>query len=405
MKSLLRFLLLGGCLLIFFFLGNVLGQRSISGDSQAVGEPTVSSASEEPEDLINHEIGQNLKLRVQADKTEVFQDEPILLTYELLTRYDTRYEGFEMEGNFRGFWIERSKIDKDSVQLETITEDGKKFVKATIAETRIFPLYPGQLTVDPGLIKVSIKHGEEDKEREWIVLQTKPILINVKANENSASRFLTGLNPLPPSSQPAHENSHVIFLLDVSGSMLAEDIGENRLSSFKKILKGYLDAHPKAQIGIKAFAGETKTVFPLSKIEREINLDEVTVGMIPDGTALGDAIFEAVKELQTAPAGTKAIVILTDSNANNAGHLDPATAADFCKERGIAIYAIGTGKKGLVPFPIYDEGVKKILQVEVNADHKTMEQLASETNGMYIKTENEGQIKHAFKQIQKALNI
>ncbi len=102
--------------------------------------------------------GQDDNIFVQAwvDRKTLYQNEQMLLTYSLYTRYDTRYEGFEKEPETSGFWIEEFPMDRE-VPRETVKVNGKRYVKADVKKLALFPTAPGNYTIQPGSLKVSIR--------------------------------------------------------------------------------------------------------------------------------------------------------------------------------------------------------------------------------------------------------
>jgi hypothetical protein len=100
----------------------------------------------------------NIFVQAWVDRKTLYQNEQMLLTYSLYTRYDTRYEGFEKEPETSGFWIEEFPMDRD-VPRETVKVNGKRYVKADVKKLALFPTSPGNYTIQPGSLKVSIRDG------------------------------------------------------------------------------------------------------------------------------------------------------------------------------------------------------------------------------------------------------
>ncbi len=352
-------------------------------------------------------IDPNIFVKASVDKPEAYLNEQIILKYDLYTRYDTRYEGFVKEGRLRGFWLEYKETDKN-VPRETIQYEGRKFVKATIREIILSPIAPGKYTIEPGAVRVSVV--KESGERQEMQLKAKPIEIIAKdltGTEENKGQKKTGASIFPAEESNDIQSSPnfndgkpgLMILLDVSGSMLAEDLQPgNRLAVAKNALKTFMNAKPNIRIGVKVFAKEVVTVAPLTDGTKKSlqEIENVQVGMVKDGTAIGDALLAGVKELKKNPARKNIIVLLSDG-ANNAGHIDPLTAADFSKQDNIAIYAIGIGKDGLVPFPINDPVLgKRYVNAEVNVDDETLGEIASVTGGKFFKVVDANQLKDAF---------
>lgn len=360
----------------------------------------------------NSEADPDIFLKAVIDKTEVYPNEQILLKYDLYTRYDTRYENFEKEGRFRGFWLEYKETDKN-VLSETVEYEGKKFIKATIREIALFPIASGKYIVEPGIVRVSI--AKESGEREEMLLKAESFEIVAKdfpPNYGSSlpSPFLKNFPEFNNQITPVFQDGKpgLLILLDVSSSMLAEDFKpKNRLEAAKNALSEFIKAKPNMRIGVTAFAREVMTVTPLEDATKNllVDLSRTQVGMLRDGTALGDAILEGVTELRKNEAPKNIIVLLSDGS-NNTGHLDPLTAADFARQDNIIIYSISLGRHGLVPFPVDDPIFgKRYVEAEVHVDDETLREIANVTGGKFFKVEHEDQLRSAFEDIEVLSNV
>src|SRR3954451_11345360 len=144
------------------------------------------------------------------------------------------------------------------------------------------------------------------------------------------------------------------IVLDISGSMGAEDFQpKNRLEVAKQVVKDFISGRPGDRIGIVVFSGAALTRAPLTTDREmlELLVDSVQLNTLPDGTAIGVALASAAARLRDSAAKTKVIVLVTDG-ANNAGAIDPESAAALCKGLGIKVYTIGVGSGGRVPVPL-----------------------------------------------------
>ncbi len=112
-----------------------------------------SQASFQPDD-------DNIFVKAWVDKTSLYPNEQILLTYSLYTRYDTRYEGFQEEPQVSGFWIEDFPMDRE-IPRQTVSVNGKRYVQADIKKVALFPTTAADYTIQPGVLKASIR--EEPK--------------------------------------------------------------------------------------------------------------------------------------------------------------------------------------------------------------------------------------------------
>ena len=146
------------------------------------------------------------------------------------------------------------------------------------------------------------------------------------------------------------EGIDIVFALDVSTSMLAEDFKPNRLEAAKEVTQQFIEARKSDNMGIVVFAGEAYTKCP-STIDHNILLEllsSISSGEIDDGTAIGDGLATAINRVKDAKTKSKVIILVTDG-VNNMGAIDPLTAASIAKEYGIRVYTIGIGKMGYAP--------------------------------------------------------
>lgn len=196
----------------------------------------------------------------------------------------------------------------------------------------------------------------------------------------------------------------IVLSLDISGSMLAEDFKPvNRLAVAKEEAKKFIKSRENDRIGLVVFARKGYTQCPLT-LDYEVLtqlLDEIEIGLIKDGTAIGLGIGTAVNRLRETQAKSKVIILLTDGE-NNAGNVDPITAAELAKSFGIRIYTICIGRGGLVPFPVEDPIFgKRYVQAEVKIDEKTLKRIADITDGRFFKAGDPEALAQAYKQINE----
>ena len=200
----------------------------------------------------------------------------------------------------------------------------------------------------------------------------------------------------------------IMLVLDVSRSMLAEDftIGNsrsNRIDTVKLVTEQFIRQRPNDRIGIIAFAGRPYLVSPLTLDHDWLirNLERLRIGLVEDGTAIGSAIASAANRLKDKEAKTKLIVLLTDGD-NNAGKVQPLTAAEAAKALGIRIYTIGAGTEGEAPFPLQNAFGRTVYRnVLVKFDEKTLSEIASITNGQYFRATDTNSLRKIFSEIDK----
>jgi Ca-activated chloride channel family protein len=201
----------------------------------------------------------------------------------------------------------------------------------------------------------------------------------------------------------------IMLVLDVSGSMIAEDytIGDsraNRIDVVKRVTRKFIEARPNDRIGIIAFAGRPYLVSPLTLDHDWLlsRLDDVHLGMVEDGTAIGSALASAASRLKDRESKTKIIVLLTDG-ANNAGKVLPLTAAEAAKTLGIKIYTIGAGSDGPVPVPVGKDMFGKTVyqRMVFDFDEKLLEQIAKIGDGKCFRAADTETMDKTFSEIDR----
>lgn len=198
------------------------------------------------------------------------------------------------------------------------------------------------------------------------------------------------------------EGIDLVIAMDISGSMLAEDFKPNRLEAAKAVSADFISGRPNDRIGLVIFSGESFTQCPLTTDHTVlINLcNEITSGMIDDGTALGDGLATAVSRLKESKTASKVIILLTDG-INNMGALDPLSAAEIAQLYGIRIYTIGVGTIGLAPYPFETPFGIQYQNVEVKIDEPLLQEISQMTNGKYFRATNKRNLENIYKEIDK----
>ena len=146
------------------------------------------------------------------------------------------------------------------------------------------------------------------------------------------------------------EGIDIVLTIDLSSSMLAQDLKPDRLEAAKNISADFVKGRPEDRMGLVVFASETFTQVPLTTDHGMLlnMMKELKCGMLEDGTAIGDGLASSVSRLKDSEAISKVVILLTDGD-NNAGSIDPATAAEMAKLFGIRVYTIGVGTRGTAP--------------------------------------------------------
>ena len=200
------------------------------------------------------------------------------------------------------------------------------------------------------------------------------------------------------------EGVDIILVLDISGSMRAEDFKpQNRLYVAKQVIKDFIKGRHSDRMGLVVFSRQSFTQCPLTLDYGVLLnfLDKVDFGMTEDGTAIGLSIANAVNRLKESDAKSKVIILLSDGR-NNAGEIDPLTAAQVAKTMNVKIYTIGAGKPGNAPYPIDDPIFgRRYVYIENEIDEPTLKQIAQITGGEYFRAKDEKALAQIYEQISE----
>ena len=198
------------------------------------------------------------------------------------------------------------------------------------------------------------------------------------------------------------EGIDIVMTLDISSSMLAEDLRPNRLGAAKDVAVEFISGRPNDNIGLVVFSGESFTQCPITINHKElINLfSGIQSGMIEDGTAIGTGLATAVNRIKASQARSKVIILLTDGS-NNRGDIDPITAAEIAKSFGICVYAIGVGTYGKAPYPFQTPYGVRYQDVDVDIDEPSLKQIASMTGGEYFRATDTKTLRSIYHEIDK----
>lgn len=203
------------------------------------------------------------------------------------------------------------------------------------------------------------------------------------------------------------EGIDIMLAVDVSTSMLAEDLKPNRLEAAKQVAAEFINGRPNDNIGLTIFAGEAFTQCPLTvdhavllNLFNGIKCDIAQRGLIEDGTAIGMGIANAVTRLKDSKAKSKVIILLTDGS-NNRGDISPLTAAEIAKSFGVRVYTIGVGTNGTAPYPVPTLAGTQYVNMPVEIDESTLTQIAGIANGNYFRATSNSKLKEVYEEIDK----
>ena len=196
----------------------------------------------------------------------------------------------------------------------------------------------------------------------------------------------------------------IVMAIDVSASMLSQDLKPNRFEALKKVASQFVKDRPNDRIGLVIYAGESYTKTPVTTDKLIIlnALSEITYGQIEDGTAIGMGLATAVNRLKESKAKSRVIILLTDG-VNNTGFIDPQTAAELAAEYGIKVYTVGIGTNGMAlsPYALNADGSIIYRMQQVDIDEPLMKKIAQVTKGRYFRATNNQKLQQIYDEINQ----
>lgn len=203
------------------------------------------------------------------------------------------------------------------------------------------------------------------------------------------------------------EGIDIMLAMDISTSMLAEDLKPNRMEAAKKVAAEFIIGRPDDNIGLSIFAGEAFTQCPMTtdhasllNLLQNVRTDLAARGLIQDGTAIGMGLANAVSRLKDSKAKSKVVILLTDGS-NNMGDLSPMTSAEIAKSLGIRVYTVGVGTNNVAPYPMPVAGGVQYVNIPVEIDTKTLSEIADITDGDFYRATNNEELMEIYKEIDK----
>lgn len=199
------------------------------------------TAQPQPSPAVSTGGDNNIFVQAWVDRKSVYQNEQLVLTYSLYTRYDTRYEGFDKEAETSGFWIEEFPMERE-IERETVSVSGRRYVKADVKKLALFPTAPGNYTIQPGSLKVSIREepqggnafdeffsdsfftgGSFFARRQNRLLSPPPIQLTVK--------------PLPETGKPESFQG-AVGSFRISATLDKDKVKQNEPVTLKLVIEG-----------------------------------------------------------------------------------------------------------------------------------------------------------------------
>jgi len=203
------------------------------------------------------------------------------------------------------------------------------------------------------------------------------------------------------------EGIDIMLAMDVSTSMLAEDLKPNRIEAAKEVATEFISGRPDDNIGLSIFAGEAFTQCPMTldhtsllNLLQSVRTDIAARGLISDGTAIGMGLANAVSRLKESKAKSKVVILLTDGS-NNMGDLSPMTSAEIARSLGIRVYTIGVGTNKVARYPMQVAGGVQYVNIPVEIDTKTLSQIAATTDGHFYRATNNRELRQIYDDIDK----
>jgi Ca-activated chloride channel family protein len=198
------------------------------------------------------------------------------------------------------------------------------------------------------------------------------------------------------------EGIDIVLSIDVSGSMLAEDLKPNRIEAAKQVASTFIEKRITDRIGLVIFSGESFTQCPIT-IDHNVlqnQLKSIESGMLQDGTAIGMGLATAVDRLRNSKAKSKIVILLTDG-VNNTGLIDPMTALEVAKAFKVRVYSIGVGTKGEAPYPVQTAmGIQKQM-MPVEIDEALLQKISNQTGGKYYRATSNNSLKNVYAEIDR----
>ena len=203
------------------------------------------------------------------------------------------------------------------------------------------------------------------------------------------------------------EGIDIMLAIDVSTSMLAEDLRPNRIEAAKQVAGEFISDRANDNIGLTIFAGEAFTQCPMTtdhtsllNMLKGVRTDIAAQGVISDGTAIGMGLANAVSRLKGSKAKSKVVILLTDGS-NNMGDISPMTAAQIAKSMNVRVYTIGVGTNKVARYPMPVAGGVQYVNIPVEIDTKTLKSIAAVSEGNYYRATNTKELRQIYHDIDK----
>jgi Ca-activated chloride channel family protein len=199
------------------------------------------------------------------------------------------------------------------------------------------------------------------------------------------------------------EGIDIIICMDVSGSMLAQDLLPDRLEAAKQMAAKFVDMRTTDRIGVVIFSGEGFTLVPLTtdKTVLKQQIYNIQRGILEDGTTIGEGLGLSVERLRHSNAKSKVVIFLTDGE-DQGGRIDPLAAKELAKAFNVRVYTVGVGTEGMAPFPVQDGSGGTVTRMQkVNLKEDLLRLIAAETGGLYFRARDNESLQRIYNEIDK----
>jgi Ca-activated chloride channel family protein len=198
------------------------------------------------------------------------------------------------------------------------------------------------------------------------------------------------------------EGIGIVLAMDVSSSMLAEDLRPNRIEASKMVATEFIKSRPNDLIGLVVFSGESFTQCPMTSDHSVlINLmDGIKSGVLEDGTAIGEGLATAIARIKDSEVKSKVVILLTDG-VNNSGSIAPLTAGEIARTFGIRVYTIGVGRNGMAPYPFKTPFGTQYQNIEVRIDEEVLKKISDASDAKYFRATDNSKLKAIYEEIDR----
>ena len=274
----------------------------------------------------------------------------------------------------------------------------------------VLPLAIGWLFYKRNQISATVKMSslEPFKQNRTFLAKAKPFLyvLRILALSSIIIALARPRSVDVTSKSKTTKGIDIVMAIDVSSSMLANDLKPNRLEALKKVASTFVQDRINDRIGLVVYAGESYTRTPVTSdktiILQSLKTIEYDDSIIADGTGIGVGLATAINRIKDSKAKSRIIILLTDG-VNNSGTIDPRTASEIAKEYGIKVYTIGIGTNGQAMFPVAKDANGKLVfrMMPVEIDEKLMKEIAKATDAKYFRATSNKKLQAIYDEINK----